>query len=114
MSLWDSFKEPVDEAHAGTRLIDHFTAIDRGRVRLGVAGKLRTPADVASVLDAGADIAIIGRTAIFHHDYPQRVAADPTWQPLRPPIPVSTLRDEGLSDLFIGYMRNWENFVADG
>jgi len=33
---------------------------------------------------------------------------------LRPPIPVSTLRDEGLSDLFIGYMRNWENFVADG
>lgn len=114
MSLWDSFKEPVDEAHAGTRLIDHFTAIDRGRVRLGVAGKLRTPADVASVLDAGADIAIIGRTAIFHHDYPQRVAADPTWQPLRPPIPVSTLRDEGLSDSFIGYMRNWENFVADG
>ena len=113
MSLWDSFKEPVDPAHAGTRLIDHFTAVDRGDVRLGVAGKLRSPVDVTTVLDAGADIAIIGRTAIFHHDYPRRVAADRAWEPMRPPIPVDVLRAEGLSDRFIGYMRNWENFVAE-
>ncbi len=65
------------------------------------------------MLDAGADIAIIGRTAIFHHDYPRRVAADSTWEPMRPPIPVDVLRAEGLSDRFIGYMRNWENFVAE-
>ena len=113
MSLWDSFKEPVDSDYAGTRLIDHFTAVDRGDVRLGVAGKLRSPADVTAVLDAGADIAIIGRTAIFHHDYPRRVAAAGTWEPMRPPIPVDVLRAEGLSDRFIGYMRNWENFVAE-
>jgi hypothetical protein len=29
------------------------------------------------------------------------------------PVSRDTLRGEGLSDMFIGYMGNWKGFVAD-
>ena len=29
------------------------------------------------------------------------------------PVSAQILRDEGLSDTFVGYMRNWKGFVAD-
>ncbi|MEY3690931.1 MAG: hypothetical protein RJB57_586, partial [Actinomycetota bacterium] len=45
--------------------------------------------------------------------FPRQCAdnADFTVRPL--PVPRATLRDEGLSDSFIGYMGNWKGFVAD-
>jgi hypothetical protein len=33
---------------------------------------------------------------------------------MRPrPVPAQTLRDEGLSEIFVDYMRNWKGFVGD-
>src|SRR6202453_2351379 len=55
MSLWDSFKPPVDEAHASRPLIDWFAELPRGATRLGAAGKLMTGADTRRLVDAGAD-----------------------------------------------------------
>jgi len=43
MSLWDSFKEPVDTAYHGRTLLNFFTELDRGGVRLCVAGKILAP-----------------------------------------------------------------------
>lgn len=53
----------------------------------GVAGKIYEPADALQALALGADFAILGRVAIVHHDYPSRLAADPTFAPL--PMPVA-------------------------
>jgi len=44
MSLWDCFKEPVEEVHRGRTLMSYFTDLPRGDVRLGVAGKLMSAA----------------------------------------------------------------------
>lgn len=111
MSLWDVNKEPEDDAFKGRSLTEIFAGLPRGDVRLGVAGKIQEPADVQRVLDAGVDIAILGRVAILHHDYPQLMGQE-GWTPRRPPATREVLASEGLSEPFIDYMRDNFKFVA--
>ncbi|MFM8389830.1 MAG: NADH:flavin oxidoreductase, partial [Actinomycetota bacterium] len=113
MSLWDCAKNAIEEGWADRRLIDIFAGIDRGTVRLAVAGKLYSAAAVRDVLGAGADIAVVGRAAIKNHDFPRMMRDNPDFAMRELPVPAQTLRDEGLSDTFVGYMRNWKGFVAD-
>lgn len=113
MSLWDCAKNAIEEDWTQHRLIDIFAAIERGNVRLAVAGKLYSAAAVREALGAGADIAVIGRAAITNHDFPRLMRDDPDFAMRALPVPAQTLRDEGLSDAFVGYMRNWKGFVAD-
>jgi 2,4-dienoyl-CoA reductase-like NADH-dependent reductase (Old Yellow Enzyme family) len=112
MSLWDSFKPPVDEAYAARPLIDWFAELPRGATRLGAAGKLMKPDDVRRLIATGADFAVLGRAAILHHDYPQRYAADPDFPPIQIPVTRDYLAREGLSPRFVEYMNNWKGFVA--
>ncbi len=113
MSLWDFRREAGEGASAGRSLLDLFASVDRGAVRLGVAGKIHDPADVAEVLDRGVDIAVLGRVGILHHDYPQLLAADPGFVPRRPPAAPETLISEGVSPSFVEYLRtSFPGFVA--
>lgn len=112
MSLWDVDKEPVEEAHHGRRLIEIFSALPRGDVRLGAAGRIHTPADVQRALDSGLDLAVLGRVAILHHDFP-RLAADPNWTPRQAPVPAAVLLAEGVSPAFVEYLRSTFRFVTD-
>jgi 2,4-dienoyl-CoA reductase-like NADH-dependent reductase (Old Yellow Enzyme family) len=112
LSLWDCFKEPERAELKGRTLISYFMDLERKGVPIGVAGKLHDPADAERVLELGADFAILGRVAILHHDYPQRLAADPTFAPLQPPVTRAHLHAEGLSEPFVRYMQNWAGFVA--
>ena len=111
MSLWDVFKEPVDEACRNRRLIDWFTDLPRGNVRLGAAGKLTTGAKCQEALAAGLDFVVVGRGAILHHDFPHKVAANPAFEPAALPVSRAYLRQEGLGEAFIDYMSGWKGFV---
>ena len=113
MSLWDCFAHPKDPAHAEQRLIDVFSAIPRGSVRLAVAGKLYGGDDITRAIDAGADIVALGRAAILHHDFPRLLEVDTHVTMRAVPVSADVLRAEGLSDGFVGYMRSWPGFVAD-
>ena len=113
LSLWDVFKEPEEAAFAGRTLMSCFTDLDRGDVRLGVAGKIRTPEDAERALAAGVDWVMLGRAAILHHDFPNRYAADPRFVPVENPVSREYLADEGLSEAFITCMAGWKGFVAD-
>ena len=77
-----------------------FTELPRSHVRLGVAGKIMTAAQARETLAAGADYVLIGRAAILHHDYPQKVAADPGFEPIALPVSRAHLAAEGLSPTF--------------
>lgn len=112
MSLWDVAKEPVEEAFQGRTLMSYFTELDRGNVRLGVAGKIMSAATARECLTNGADYVLIGRAAILHHDYPQKVAADPDFKPVALPVTREHLRGERLGPAFIEYMNTWKGFVA--
>jgi 2,4-dienoyl-CoA reductase-like NADH-dependent reductase (Old Yellow Enzyme family) len=111
MSLWDCFKEPVEEAHRGRTLMSFFTDLPRGDVRLGVAGKLMSAADARAMLDAGADFVLLGRAAILHHDWPQRARANPDFRPVSLPVTRAHLEAEGLGPTFVNYMSTWAGFV---
>jgi 2,4-dienoyl-CoA reductase-like NADH-dependent reductase (Old Yellow Enzyme family) len=111
LSLWDVFKEPEEEEFRGRSLLSYFTELDRGTVRIGAAGKILSGGDAERVLEAGADIAIIGRAAILHHDFPRQVQADPGFQAVALPVSAEYLRAEGLGPAFVSYMGNWKGFV---
>jgi len=114
LSLWDCFKTPIDRPDEDKLLIEHFTELPRGDVRLGVAGKLRTPAETRRAIELGADIALLGRVAIIHHDYPKQVAADPDFVPVQQPVPRDHLAREFVSPAFVDYLaRSFKGFVAD-
>lgn len=111
MSLWDCFKVPEEAEFAGQPLIAHFTALPRGKTRLGVAGKIMDGAKVQACLDAGADFVLIGRGAILHHDFARRVIADPAFAATPTPVTRAHLAAEGLGQAFIDYMASWKGFV---
>lgn len=90
-----------------------FTQLPRGNTRLAAAGKLYSAQDAQKAIDAGLDIAVIGRGAIANHDFPRQAIADSNFTMRELPIPKAALRDEGLSDIFIGYMGNWKGFVGE-
>jgi len=111
MSMWDVFKMPEDGDGQGKSLLAHFTELDRKGVRLGVAGKLRTPAEMQRAMEAGVDWVMLGRAAILHHDYPNRISADEHFKPVDLPVSPEHLFGEGLSAAFVDYMKNWKGFV---
>jgi len=112
MSLWDVFKAPVEEEFAQRPLIDWFAELPRGETRLGAAGKLMSGADCRRILEHGADFAILGRAAVLHHDFPQKVAADPDFHTISLPVTRDYLRNERLGPAMVEYMNGWRGFVA--
>jgi 2,4-dienoyl-CoA reductase-like NADH-dependent reductase (Old Yellow Enzyme family) len=112
LSLWDVFKEAIDEEFAPRPLLELFTGLDRGSVRLAVAGHLYSGSHVQRALDLGADIVAIGRAAITNHDFPHLVQADPTAAMRELPVARQVLVAEGLGPAFLDYMSNWKGFVG--
>ncbi len=112
MSLWDVYKEPIEEGMQGKSLISYFTDLRRGNVRLGVAGKIRTPAEAEAALAQGVDWIMLGRAAILHHDFPLQTQNNSNFRPVELPVSREHLCKEGLSEKFIAYMANWPGFVA--
>jgi 2,4-dienoyl-CoA reductase-like NADH-dependent reductase (Old Yellow Enzyme family) len=113
MSLWDAFKAPEDPSLKGRSLMSHFTELERGRVRLGAAGKIMTGDACMRAIEAGLDFVVIGRAAILHHDFPRRIQANPNFTPTPLPVPADYLRHEGLGEAFVAYMQTWKGFVAE-
>ncbi|MDT0583323.1 NADH:flavin oxidoreductase [Brumicola blandensis] len=112
LSLWDVFKQPNESEHEGKTLLSHFMELDFKDVKVTVAGKITSGADVSAVMDAGVDFVTIGRSAILHHDFPKRVIADSNFSPVELPVSEAHLKKEGLSDQFVTYMKGWDGFVA--
>jgi 2,4-dienoyl-CoA reductase-like NADH-dependent reductase (Old Yellow Enzyme family) len=112
ISLWDSFKLPEEELYQTKSLLEHFTSLDRENVKLTVAGKIRTGKDVQNILNQGVDFVTIGRMGILHHDFPLKVIENPSFVPIKTPVPRNYLRKEGLGEKFIRYMERWPDFVS--
>lgn len=113
LSLWDYAKEPVEEEFQGRSLMSYFAELPRGATRVGCAGKVMTAADAQACLERGMDFVLLGRAAILHHDYPNRLAADPGFRPQQTPVSEAHLVAEGLGPAFVKYMRTWKGFVEE-
>ena len=114
MSLWDAFKEPLDEGYKGKPLIEHFTGLQRGQTRLGLAGKIMDATTAQRCIDTGADFVLIGRGAMLHHDFAARALADPGFRTIERPVSRAYLRGQGMGPPFIEYVATtWQHFVSD-
>ncbi len=113
VSLWDVMKKPTETSLKGRTLMSYFTELNRGATRLGVAGKVYSGSLARTCLAEGADFVLLGRAAIVHHDFPQRVLADKNFQMATLPVSEDHLRAEGLGGTFIEYMKTWQGFVAE-
>lgn len=113
ISLWDVFKTPEDDAYKNKSLLSHFEELDFKNVKWTVAGKINSGADVHKVLDTTVDFVSIGHSAILHHDFPKRVVDNPKFEPTPTPVSESYLKQEGLSDDFVTYMKRWDGFVEE-
>lgn len=111
VSLWDMYKLPEEKEYQTQALLRYFTELDRKNVRLTVAGKIRTGEDVNNALDAGIDFVTIGRSAILHHDFPEKVMENTTFKVSKTPVSADYLQNEGVGNKFIDYLRKWPNFV---
>ncbi len=110
LSLWDwtkpTRKRPDEHA------VPVFRAALPGDVAVVACGNVWTRDDAEAVLAKGASAVALGRAAIANPDWAAR-AAEPGWQPRRPPLTKDELRARGLSAPFVEYMRAWRGFVAD-
>lgn len=113
MSLWDVSKDPHEEEYQGRKLLSYFIDLPRHNVRLGVAGKIMDAATAASLIEGGCDFVTIGRAGILRHDFPERVRRDPGYVSPQPPIAVDHLRQEGVTDEFLAYLRTFPGLVAE-
>ena len=64
-------------------------------------------------LEAGADLAVVGRAAILHHDFPARVQADAAFAAASLPVTPQHLRAEGAGEAFLRYLRDRPGFIQD-
>ena len=113
-SVWDYRRLPDGASLGSPSLTQLFTRLRRDGVALGITGRIRSTADVHTVLDAGADFVAIGRAAIADHRFAQRCIADPTYRGPTFPVTQQQLRDEHLGEAFVQYFtRGWPDYVAD-
>ncbi len=113
ISLWDCFKMPEDESYQDKSLLEHFTSLDWKTVKWTVAGKIRSGKDVHQILGAGVDFVSIGRSGILHHDFPTRVINNSDFETIQTPVTEAYLRQEGLGNEFVNYMKRWKGFVSE-
>lgn len=113
MSLWDVFKMPHDAPDSDTSLLQHFTRIPRGQLRLGVAGKIMSAADLQAVLDAGCDFALLGKAAIVSHDFAHNAIRDPAYAAPSLPVDADLLQRQGVSPGFVDYLRQLGGIVTE-
>jgi 2,4-dienoyl-CoA reductase-like NADH-dependent reductase (Old Yellow Enzyme family) len=109
LSLWQALDNTAK--HPDQHPIPLFRAALPSSVRLLAAGSIWTREEAEQVMALGADAVALGRSAIINADWPRR-AADPNWQPRRPPVTIEELREGGLGPDFADYMRKFRGFVA--
>ena len=110
VSPWDTFKKPDKYPDGKETIIEYFR--DRLNIETPIitAGKIWTGTDAERVIDLGADIIALGRSAVGIPDWPSK-AFEKDFQPQRPPYSVKHLKEADLSEPFIEYMRRWPDFV---
>lgn len=112
LSLWDVFKSSEIDDRS---LMDYFVQeLDSKNVKLTVAGKVRDGQSVHKVMEAGIDFVTVGTAAILHHDFPVKVLENSDFQPVKTPVSIAYLQNEGLGEPLINYLRDrWPDFVAE-
>ncbi len=110
ISCWDCFVPPAhnDDPRLLTEIFAERLA---GRLPLISCGSVWSAAQAQAVMEQGADLVAVARSAIGHADWASHLG-DADYDPQRPPFTAEHLLSEGLSEKFVDYMRAWQGFVV--
>ena len=110
ISCWDCFTPPAH--HDDSRMLTEiFAERLANRLPMITCGAVWSTAQAQEVMDQGADLVAVARSAIGHADWASHLG-DSGYEPQRPPFTAKHLLDEGLSEKFVDYMRAWQGFVV--
>ena len=110
LSLWQAQRNTTKRPDEHP--VPLFRAACPADVALFAAGNVWTRAEAEALLAKGADVVALGRAAIVNPDWP-RQAAQPGWEPRRPPLSPAELGELAVSPAFVAYLRKFRNLVAD-
>jgi len=110
LSLWRA--ERMTTKRPAEHPITIFRAALPAEVAIIAAGNLWTAADGQAVLDRGADLIALGRSAIANPDWANQARSE-GWEPRRPPLTRDELIARSASPEFAVYLRQFKGFVAD-
>jgi 2,4-dienoyl-CoA reductase-like NADH-dependent reductase (Old Yellow Enzyme family) len=102
MSLWDAFKPSIKRPTEHP--LDIFKRVIPADLPIFAAGHIWDRNDAQKVLDLGADVIALGRSAILNPNWPKDIV-DPAWQPKRLPTTPEHLSSVGLQPVFINRLR---------
>tara|TARA_B100000945_G_scaffold319097_1_gene325521 strand:+ start:866 stop:1963 length:1098 start_codon:yes stop_codon:yes gene_type:complete len=112
ISCWDAFKGPEGEEDPRT-ITRRFREELGDRMPIISTGSVWDASDAQFVMDEGADMVGVARVGIAHSEWATNLN-DEGYTPERPPFTPEYLRSQGLSQVFVDYMRRWKGFVTDG
>lgn len=79
-------------------------------VKIASAGGIWTREDAQETVKAGADIVVLGKSAIIHPDWPSE-SKQPDFEPKMPPWNEKSLQEVDVSSNFINYLRYAHNLL---
>lgn len=113
LSLMDVLCHPPGASQGGASVVRAFRDALPSHVPLLAAGGIWSGDDARRALDEGLDVVVLGRAAIAHPDWPQRVD-EPGWTPKRPPYTRSFLASGGASSPLLDYLARRPGMIEDG
>jgi 2,4-dienoyl-CoA reductase-like NADH-dependent reductase (Old Yellow Enzyme family) len=113
ISCWDAFTGAKWDTEDSRTITRRFRETVGEGFPIISTGSVWTESDAEFVLDEGADMVGVARVGIAHSDWASRLG-EGGYEPSRPPFSSDHLLNEGLSPIFIDYMRRWKDFVEDG
>lgn len=111
VSNWDSFKRPDKYPDVDRPLTRYFRDAAGDAAVIIATGAVWTLSEALQVIEHGADIVGLGRAAIINPRWPID-AAEPGWQPIRPPLTAEALAATGVGPAFVAYLRRFRGLVV--
>lgn len=112
VSTWDYNAQPRKYSGDNKSMIKWFREALGPSFPIFVAGEIWSGRDAEKALSEGADLILLGKSAIGMPDWPTR-AQDIDFEPNKPPYSEEHLRNSDLEPAFIKYMRKWKDFVVE-
>ena len=108
VSVWDIYASSRFDSDQ-RMLTRRFAEVVQGRVPLTTCGKIWNLNDIEEAYSQGADLIAVGKVGIALPDWPMMIQNGSDIQ--TPPFSKKHLRDVALSEIFVDYMCNYDNFV---